>query len=71
MKVCCTATGKAAEVVEAVPEAAPEAPGPAHNLGTECRAGNSSDLASIDISPEAASTDAGPMTKAKKRKGVS
>ena len=71
MKVRCPAAGKrkAAEVTEAVPAAAPEAvleAGTAQDLGTECPAGNGLDMASIDNSPEVASTDNGPMTKAKK-----
>lgn len=68
MKVRRPAAGKRkpAEVIEAAPEGAP-----AQDLGTECPAGNGLDLASIDNSHEAASTDTGPMTKAKKRKGVS
>ena len=66
MKVHRTAAGKrkAAEVAEAVPEAVPEAP------PEGAPAGNGLGLVSVDNSPEAASTDTGPMTKAKRRKGV-
>lgn len=72
MKVRRPAAGKrkAAEAIEAVSEAVPEAVpegSRAQELGTDCPALG---LASIDNSPEAASTDTGPMTKAKKRKGV-
>lgn len=64
---------KAVEAVEAAPEAMPEAGPegePAQDAGAERPAGNGLDVTSMDNSPEAASADTGPMTKAKKRKGV-
>ena len=75
MKVRRPAAGKrkAVEAAEAVPEAMPEAGPegvPAQDAGAEHPAGNGLDVTSIDNSPEAANADTGPMTKAKKRKGV-
>ena len=72
VKVRRSAAGKrkAAEVAEAVQEAVPDA-GPADNLGIAGPAGNGLEVTSTDNSPEAASAETGPMTKAKKRKGVS
>lgn len=75
MKVHRPAAGKrkAVQAAEAVPEAMPEA-GPAgvfaQDAGAEHPAETGLDVASLDNSPEDASADTGPMTKAKKRKGV-
>lgn len=75
MKVRRPAAGKrkAVEAAEAVPEAMPEAGPegvPGQDAGAEHPAGTGLDVASMDNSAEAASADTGPMTKAKKRKGV-
>lgn len=58
------AAGKRKAAEAAVPEGVP-----AHDLANAESPGSALELTAIDNSPEAAST--GPMTKAKKRKGVS